>query len=148
MFVTESPISVEQGSFSWTKNGAPLLKNINMKIEFGQLVAIVGHVGSGKSSLVFALLGEMIRVSGRVNMNGTKAYVPQEAWIQNMDLRSNILFGKHFNQQLYDQVVDACALKGDLSKLPAGDQTEIGDRVTKSNKSKVFFIEIHVFSRE
>lgn len=92
------------------------------------LTAVVGTVGAGKSSLMSALLGEMIKVNGKVNTHGRIAYVPQQAWIQNATLRDNILFGQLFNKERYDKVVEACALKSDFKILPCGDQTEIGER--------------------
>lgn len=118
---------MENGSFTWGDDEI-VLKNINMNVEVGKLAAIVGTVGSGKSSLVSAFLGEMEKVSGRVNTVGKIAYVSQQAWIQNCTLQDNILFGKPLNQSLYDRVIVACALKPDIEMLPAGDQTEIGEK--------------------
>ena len=57
------------------------------------------------------------------------AYLPQEAWIQNATLQDNILFDQAFHKQIYDEVIETCALMQDLRVLPAGDQTEIGERV-------------------
>lgn len=91
-------------------------------------MAVVGSVGSGKSSVVSAFLGEMERVSGVVNTNGTIAYVSQQAWIQNATLKDNILFGRPYVKATYDKVVEACALKPDFDMLPAGDMTEIGEK--------------------
>lgn len=99
-----------------------------MSVDKGKLAAIVGTVGSGKSSLVSAFLGEMEKISGRVNTVGKIAYVSQQAWIQNCTLQDNILFGKPLDQKLYDKVILACALKPDIDMLPAGDQTEIGEK--------------------
>lgn len=90
--------------------------------------AIVGSVGAGKSSLVSAFLGEMDKISGRVNTVGKIAYVSQQAWIQNATLQDNILFGKELNKSLYKKIIEACALKPDFDMLPAGDQTEIGEK--------------------
>ena len=92
------------------------------------MTAIVGTVGSGKSSLVSAMLGEMEKRSGRVNLVGSMAYVPQQAWMQNATVKENILFGKVFNSNTYEKVIDACALRSDLKILPGGDQTEIGEK--------------------
>lgn len=105
-----------------------MLKNINLQIEKSKCVAVVGTVGSGKSSLISALLGEMDKISGRVNTVGKIAYVPQQAWIQNATLQDNILFGRSMDRKKYDAVIDACALKPDLEILPGGDQTEIGEK--------------------
>ena len=130
MFIAASPIVVEKGTFAWAKDEEPVLNNINLEVKAGQLVAIVGQVGAGKSSLISALLGEMDKLSGRVNTKGRIAYVPQQAWIQNANLRNNILFGKTLDESTYHRIIDACALKPDLAMLPAGDNTEIGEKVT------------------
>ena len=129
MFFTVNPIEVENGSFSWSPDEPPTLKNINLNIKPGSLVAVVGHVGAGKSSLISALLGEMEKITGRVNTTGHIAFVPQQAWIQNCSLRDNILFGKGYDESNYNQVVESCALKPDLAMLPGGDTTEIGEKV-------------------
>lgn len=117
---------IENGTFSWGEHN--ILEDINLKLEKGSLNAIVGSVGAGKSSLVSAFLGEMDKVTGRVNTIGSIAYVSQQAWIQNATLRDNILFGRPYIQSLYDQVVEACALVPDIQMLPGGDYTEIGEK--------------------
>ena len=63
-------------------------------------MAVVGTVGSGKSSLLSALLGEMVRYEGEANVRGKVAYVPQQAWMRNATLRNNILFGKKLKQEV------------------------------------------------
>ncbi|CAB3223722.1 unnamed protein product [Arctia plantaginis] len=124
-----NPIVIENGNFTWgDQNSDPSLININLRIPRGSLVAVVGAVGSGKSSLLAALLGEMNKTSGRVNTTGTIAYVPQQAWIQNATLQDNILFGKPLDKQKYNDVINVCALKPDFEVLPGGDQTEIGEK--------------------
>uniref|UniRef100_A0A8C9G230 ABC-type glutathione-S-conjugate transporter n=1 Tax=Pavo cristatus TaxID=9049 RepID=A0A8C9G230_PAVCR len=104
------------------------LHSINLLVPSGALVAVVGHVGCGKSSLVSALLGEMEKLEGEVAVKGSVAYVPQQAWIQNATLKDNILFGQAPNEQKYQNVLEACALKTDLEVLPGGDHTEIGEK--------------------
>ncbi|NXI65016.1 MRP3 protein, partial [Anseranas semipalmata] len=121
-------ISVKNATFSWGKELKPSLKDINLLVPSGALVAVVGHVGCGKSSLVSALLGEMEKLEGEVAVKGSVAYVPQQAWIQNATLKDNILFGQAPNEQKYQNVLEACALKTDLEVLPGGDQTEIGEK--------------------
>lgn len=74
-------------------------------------------VGSGKTSILSALLGEMNKIEGRVCVSGKIAYVPQTAWIMNTTLKENILFGQDFNKQFYDRVIDACALKQDFGRI-------------------------------
>ncbi|XP_012540485.1 multidrug resistance-associated protein 1 isoform X3 [Monomorium pharaonis] len=121
---------IENGNFCWDSEEIerPILRNINLHVEQGQLVAIVGTVGSGKSSLLSALLGEMDKINGKVNTKGSIAYVSQQAWIQNATLQENVLFGKAFNKLIYNRVIEACALTPDFKMLPAGDQTEIGEK--------------------
>ncbi|KFQ38458.1 Canalicular multispecific organic anion transporter 2, partial [Mesitornis unicolor] len=121
-------ISVKNATFTWGKELKPSLKDINLLVPSGALVAVVGHVGCGKSSLVSALLGEMEKLEGEVAVKGSVAYVPQQAWIQNATLKDNILFGQAPNEQKYQNALEACALKTDLEVLPGGDQTEIGEK--------------------
>ncbi|XP_027504550.1 multidrug resistance-associated protein 1-like isoform X2 [Corapipo altera] len=115
-------------SFRWEKNGLPILKNLSVKIPEGSLVAVVGQVGSGKSSFLSAVLGEMEKLEGTVQRRGSVAYVSQQAWIQNDSLQENILFGADLNRPYYNLVLESCALLPDLEQLPHGDQTEIGER--------------------
>ncbi|KAI8599972.1 hypothetical protein EDD21DRAFT_378402 [Dissophora ornata] len=106
----------------------PVLLNINLQIQDGYMTAIVGRIGQGKSSLLSAIIGEMYKKQGTVTVYGDMAYVPQQAWIINGSLRNNILFGKPFDQEKYDRIVFASGLAPDIEMLPAGDQTEIGER--------------------
>ncbi|XP_050416421.2 multidrug resistance-associated protein 1-like [Patella vulgata] len=125
----EAVVKIDNGTFRWDKTlPKPTLRNINIDITEGKLVAIVGQVGSGKSSLISSLLGELEKVSGNVNIKGSIAYVPQEAWIQNATVKDNILFGSRCKHKTYDRVLEACALKPDLDILPGGDLTEIGEK--------------------
>ncbi|KAM7382140.1 hypothetical protein PAMA_012825 [Pampus argenteus] len=121
-------VTVVNGKFTWGKEDPPVLHNINVMVPQGSLLAVVGHVGCGKSSLISALLGEMEKLEGEVSIRGSVAYVPQQAWIQNATLRDNILFGKTYNEQKYRCVLEACALTPDLDVLPGGDLTEIGEK--------------------
>ncbi|XP_054885537.1 canalicular multispecific organic anion transporter 1 [Poeciliopsis prolifica] len=123
-----SAISISNGSFAWEKDSEPLLKNVSLDIKPGRLVAVVGAVGSGKSSLMSALLGEMHSTKGFINIQGSLAFVPQQAWIQNATLRDNILFGSPYEEQRFEDVLEACALGPDLKLLSAGDLTEIGEK--------------------
>ncbi|GAB0099313.1 multidrug resistance-associated protein 1 [Sergentomyia squamirostris] len=118
---------IENGQFSWGGDET-VLRDINMRVEKEKVVAVVGTVGSGKSSLVSAYLGELEKLVGRVVTNGRIAYVSQQAWIQNATLQDNILFGRDMDRKLYERVIEACALKPDIEMLPGGDQTEIGEK--------------------
>ncbi|XP_068161646.1 ATP-binding cassette sub-family C member 3 isoform X2 [Antennarius striatus] len=121
-------VTVVNGKFTWAEDDPPVLHNINVMVPQGSLLAVVGHVGCGKSSLISALLGEMEKLEGEVSIRGSVAYVPQQAWIQNATLRDNILFGRPYNAQKYSCVLEACALTPDLEVLPGGDMTEIGEK--------------------
>ena len=91
------------------------------------LTAVVGVVGSGKSSLLQAIVGEMEKISGNVRVDGSISYVSQQAWIQNLSLKDNILFSKPYQENRYKEIIHACALEADLKLLSNGDQTEIGE---------------------
>ncbi|KAF8980715.1 hypothetical protein BGZ46_003790 [Entomortierella lignicola] len=148
-------ITIQQGVFSWNKptsetveseasrdentpllshQGAstssrlPALRDINISLESGSLTAVVGRIGQGKSSLISALLGDMYCCQGSTKMIGSVAYVAQEAWIMNCSIKDNILFGKPLDQNRYEHTLQVCSLTRDLDILPAGDQTEIGER--------------------
>nr|XP_046256958.1 canalicular multispecific organic anion transporter 1 isoform X2 [Scatophagus argus] len=124
----KSAVSICDGSFTWERDAEPMLKNVSLDVKPGRLVAVVGAVGSGKSSLISALLGEMHRTKGFINILGSLAFVPQQAWIQNATLRDNILFGSPHEEERFQQVIQACALAPDLELLPGGDLTEIGEK--------------------
>ncbi|KAK2795862.1 hypothetical protein FQN51_000345 [Onygenales sp. PD_10] len=102
-----------------------------------ELLAVIGTVGSGKSSLLAALAGDMRLTDGNVSMNASRAFCPQYAWIQNATVKDNIVFGKEYDDVWYNKTVDACALRADFDMLPAGDRTEIGERgITVSGGQK------------
>ncbi|KAI1294974.1 ATP-binding cassette sub-family C member 3 [Halotydeus destructor] len=125
----ENAITVKAGDFSWTDVKAmETLSDVNVTIKRGTLVAIVGRVGAGKSSLISALIGDMVKTHGSVNVSGNVAYVPQQAWIQNATVKDNILFSQDFDDRKYNYVIEACALRPDLNILPAADETEIGEK--------------------
>jgi len=104
------------------------LTDINFHAVKGQLIGICGHVGSGKTALLLATLGQLHLTSGRVTRDGHCAYVSQEPWVLNATLRDNILFGESFNSKRYYEAVNCCSLSQDINMLPGNDQTEIGER--------------------
>ena len=113
------------------------LHDIEFSAGRNELIAVIGGVGSGKSSLLAALAGDMRRTNGSVTIGATRAFCPQYAWIQNTSVKENILFGKPYERKWYDSVIDACALRPDLEMLPNGDLTEIGERgITVSGGQK------------
>ncbi len=105
------------------------LRDLDLEVRRGSLVAVVGRVGSGKSTLLSSILGEVSRTSGRASVAAgiSVGYAPQQAWIRNLTLRDNVLFGKAFSEERYTSVLSACSLKSDLEMLVAGDRTEIGE---------------------
>lgn len=120
-----------------TQNEPFKLQDMNFSVGRSELLAVIGTVGSGKTSLLAALAGDMRRTGGKVKLAATRAFCPQYAWIQNSTLKENILFGKPYKTKWYNEVIDACALRPDLEILPAGDATEIGERgITVSGGQK------------
>ncbi|CAB3372321.1 Hypothetical predicted protein [Cloeon dipterum] len=128
----EVAVTLKEGSsFTWHKDEPPsLLISQKVVLRKGQFTLVVGPVGSGKSSLLSALLGEMLTVSGGVVWESTcdVAYGSQKPWLLNATLRDNILFGTPFNARRYSKVIAACALQPDIAILPAGDLTHIGEK--------------------
>ena len=113
------------------------INGINFTAGRNELLAVIGTVGSGKSSLLAALAGDMRKTAGKVTLGANRAFCPQYAWIQNATVKENIVFGQDFNEEWYEKVINACALRPDLEMLPNGDQTEIGERgITVSGGQK------------
>ncbi|XP_058296936.1 LOW QUALITY PROTEIN: ATP-binding cassette sub-family C member 12 [Hylobates moloch] len=102
-----------------------VLHSISFVVRKGKILGICGNVGSGKSSLLAALLGQMQLQKGVVAVSGTLAYVSQQAWIFHGNVRENILFGEKYDHQRYQHTVRVCGLQKDLSDLPYGDLTEL-----------------------
>lgn len=130
---TETEAKADDGSDAESRPSSHIsgLNNVNLKLPRGKLIAVVGPIGSGKSSLLNALVGEMrCSKDTRVVFSGSVGYSPQQAWIQNATIRENITFGRPFSAKLYHAVLKACALEKDLRLFPDGDQTEIGEKGT------------------
>ena len=107
------------------------LKNINLTIKEGEFICIIGEVGSGKSSLIQAILNNMIIQNSnntKIIVNGKISYVGQEAWIQNNTVQNNILFYQPYNAEKYQKILNLCELNQDLNSLSGGDLTEIGEK--------------------
>ncbi|XP_037660285.1 canalicular multispecific organic anion transporter 1 isoform X1 [Choloepus didactylus] len=124
----DKAVQFSQASFTWNKDLEATIQDVSLDIMPGQLVAVVGTVGSGKSSLMSAMLGEMENVHGHITIKGTIAYVPQQSWIQNGTIKDNILFGSELDEKRYQEVLEACALLPDLEILPGRDLAEIGEK--------------------
>ncbi|KAI8897614.1 P-loop containing nucleoside triphosphate hydrolase protein, partial [Globomyces pollinis-pini] len=124
---TNSSFELKNVNFSWKMLGDTdfKLNDINLDIPKGTLVAVVGSVASGKSSLLNALMGEMEMIEGDFKKSGTISYCPQQAWIQTGTLRENITFGLAMDHKRYDSVINMCCLQSDFDNMPNGDLTEI-----------------------
>ncbi|KAM0954045.1 putative ABC-type xenobiotic transporter [Dioscorea sansibarensis] len=117
------------GDFSWEANATALtLEKINLFVNRGEKVAVCGPVGSGKSSLLLAIIGEIPKTSGLVEIFGSIAYVSQTSWIQSGTIRDNILFGRAMDNTKYQMTIKVCALDKDIDNFEYGDLTEIGQR--------------------
>ncbi|NWR10247.1 MRP4 protein, partial [Paradoxornis webbianus] len=113
----------------WDKSvETPALQQISFTVRRGELLAVIGPVGAGKSSLLSAVLGELPKDKGLINVTGRIAYVSQQPWVFSGTVRSNILFDKEYEKEKYENVLKVCALKKDLELLANGDLTVIGDR--------------------
>ena len=120
-------VLIRDGYFAWGGNDN-CLKDITTRIPKGALVAVVGRVGSGKTSFVSSLVGEMTKNAGVVMVNGSMSLSAQQAWLVNDTVRGNILFGKPFEEAKYNEILKVCCLEDDLKVLAGGDMCEIGDR--------------------
>ncbi|XP_071484824.1 ATP-binding cassette sub-family C member 9-like [Diadema antillarum] len=131
-FPSDVAIRIDDGNFTWDPDSnVPILSDINVDIPKGKLTIVVGQVGSGKSSLLSAMLNEMTTLSGSVTTSSdakSTAYAPQKAWLVNATLKENIIFGEEVNLSMYRKVIDACALQPDIDMLPGKDMTEIGEK--------------------
>jgi ATP-binding cassette subfamily C (CFTR/MRP) protein 1 len=129
----DTAVVIKNGTFLWSKakgdqNYKVALSNINLVAKKGELDCIVGRVGSGKSSIIQAILGDLYKLDGEVTLCGQIAYVSQVPWIMNGTIKENILFGHTYDPEFYRTVIDACALSVDLKILPRGDKTEVGEK--------------------
>ncbi|KAM7110971.1 ATP-binding cassette sub-family C member 4 isoform 8-T14 [Molossus nigricans] len=124
-------VQVQDLTTFWDKvSETPTLQDLSFTVRPGELLAVVGPVGAGKSSLLSAVLGELSPSQGLVTVHGRIAYVAQQPWVFSGTVRSNILFGKKYEKERYEKVIKACALTKDLELLEDGDLTVIGDRGT------------------
>ncbi|KAJ2079270.1 Multidrug resistance-associated protein 1 [Coemansia sp. RSA 988] len=121
-------VSLSSCSFTWEKKvEEPVIKDITLNALSGELVAVLGKTGSGKSSLLLSICGELEMVSGKGKLSGSIGYLEQSPWVMNDTLRANIIFGREFDSDYFDKVVFACALSEDIAQWPEGVMTVIGD---------------------
>lgn len=116
-------------SASWDRHEERMaLKDVSFSLKNGQMMAVTGSVGSGKSSLLMAILGELPAINGTILFGGTVAYVPQIPWVFSGTIRDNVLFGRRFDEAKYHEILDICCMQTDLKNFSFGDLTEIGSR--------------------
>lgn len=108
------------------ENRANQLRDVNFFIGSNQTCAVVGAVGSGKSTFLNTLLGECYIINGRITIGGTMAYLSQEPWIISGSIIDNIVMGRPFNSDRYKKVLTCCELDEDLLGMPYGDETKVG----------------------
>ncbi|KAJ2468949.1 Multidrug resistance-associated protein 1 [Coemansia sp. RSA 2337] len=120
-------ITMDNCGFRWKKNPS-ILKEVTINVTAGELVALVGKTGSGKTSLLLAMCRELEMTKGIGAVVGRIGYMEQSPWIMNDTMRANILFGREFNEEYYWKVIHACALTRDLESWPDSDMTMIGER--------------------
>ncbi|ELU17727.1 hypothetical protein CAPTEDRAFT_146185, partial [Capitella teleta] len=134
----DSVISVQSATAAW--NQTPRIKTLNdisFEIQKGELVAVTGQVGSGKSSLLMALMSELQLLEGNIKIKGKVAYSGQRPWIFTSTIRQNIIFGQEMIANKYSNILRVTALEHDVSKFTYGDMTIVGDKgVTLSGGQK------------
>lgn len=129
----DEAVSIKNGTFLWSKpkgdkDQKVSLSGIELHAKKGELDCIVGKVGSGKSSIIQAILGDLHRLEGEIKVHGSIAYVAQVPWIVNATIQENILFGHTYDPEFYQHVIKACALTVDLGIFAKGDQTLVGEK--------------------
>ncbi|KAJ1719076.1 ATP-binding cassette glutathione S-conjugate transporter ycf1, partial [Coemansia biformis] len=105
-----------------------VLKGVSLSAASGELVAVVGATGSGKSSLLLSICGELEMTKGTGHVSGSIAYLEQSPWIMNDTVRANIVFGRDYNADLFDKIIHACALTDNIARWPSADLTVVSER--------------------
>lgn len=127
--VGDESVRIRDATFTWDRNESRnCLEDIDFVARKGELSCVVGRVGSGKSSFLQAILGDIWKIHGEVVVHGATAYVAQSSWVMNASVKENITFGHRWDPRFYERTINACAFVEDLKTLPDGDQTEVGER--------------------
>uniref|UniRef100_A0A663F356 Cystic fibrosis transmembrane conductance regulator n=1 Tax=Aquila chrysaetos chrysaetos TaxID=223781 RepID=A0A663F356_AQUCH len=108
-------------------HASPVLQDINFKIEKGQLLAVSGSTGAGKTSLLMLIMGELEPSQGKIKHSGRISFSPQVSWIMPGTIKENIIFGVSYDEYRYKSVIKACQLEEDISKFPDKDYTVLGE---------------------
>jgi ATP-binding cassette subfamily C (CFTR/MRP) protein 1 len=139
-------ISVRNLTLAWSEEDTPVIDDVTLDFQPGDLTMIVGPVGCGKSSLLRGLLGETPSSKGNVYINRAHAaFVDQSSWIQNSSVRNNIIGVSVFDPEWYTTVVHACAFDTDIETLPEGDSTKVGSAGTALSGGQRLRIVCRVF---
>ncbi|KAB1218804.1 ABC transporter C family member 13 [Morella rubra] len=129
---TDAAIVIHDACCTWSgsdeKEWNMVLNHVTLDLPKGSFVAVIGEVGSGKSSLLNSILGEMHLLQGLIQSSGSLAYVPQVPWILSGTIHDNILFGKSYDPRRYLDTLQACALDIDISSMVGGDMAHIGEK--------------------
>lgn len=136
----EPKLEVNNITARWQTSLHPTLSNISVSLKPGDLLLVIGPVGSGKSSLLMTLLKELSLESGKIQLEGSLSYAAQQSWCISDTVRNNILFGSEFNQDRYDRVVRDCALQRDFQLMEFGDQTlvsEAGSSLSGGQRARI-----------
>ncbi|XP_055612034.1 probable multidrug resistance-associated protein lethal(2)03659 [Uranotaenia lowii] len=129
MQLSEAGVIVDSATARWdSKSTEYTLEGVNLHVQPGTLVAVIGPVGSGKSSLIHAILNELPLEGGTIKVNGQISYASQEPWLFSGTVRQNILFGLPMEKERYKRVVKTCALERDFQLFANGDKTIVGER--------------------
>ncbi|XP_025422003.1 probable multidrug resistance-associated protein lethal(2)03659 isoform X2 [Sipha flava] len=125
----ELGIIISNATAKWANTQSNFsIQNINLNVKPSKLVAVIGPVGAGKSSLIQAILKELPLCGGHISVHGVVSYASQEPWLFASSVRQNIIFGSPMDEKRYSKVIQVCALKIDFEQLPYGDKTIVGER--------------------
>jgi ABC-type bacteriocin/lantibiotic exporter with double-glycine peptidase domain len=120
-------LELHDASFSWSDDSEPVLRDFNISLRKGIITAIIGSVGSGKSTFLESIMGETVLQKGSISpFNSTVAYCPQTPWIMNDTIRTNITGPESYDEKWYNFVIWACSLETDLQSIPGGDLSIAG----------------------
>lgn len=141
-FVPEdAAVVLKDACCTWSSNDEDrknlVLNHVTLSLPKGLLVAVIGEVGSGKSSLLNSILGEMQLVRGSIKSQGSIAYVSQVPWILSGTIRNNILLGKPLDVNRYSDTLKACSLDMDISLMTGHDMAYIGEKGTNLSGGQI-----------
>nr|6D3R_A Chain A, Cystic fibrosis transmembrane conductance regulator [Gallus gallus]6D3S_A Chain A, Cystic fibrosis transmembrane conductance regulator [Gallus gallus] len=125
--LTTTGVEVDKVTAFWDEHASPVLQDINFKIEKGELLAVSGSTGSGKTSLLMLIMGELEPSEGKIKHSGRISFSPQVSWIMPGTIKENIIFGVSYDEYRYKSVIQACQLEEDILKFPDKDYTVLGE---------------------